>query len=254
MLVRFRPRQRGWRVGHCRGSRRVRIGCQSTPHEGCNVTQSSRWRRRCLGWHVLADRMRRYRHEMRDRAGFHRFLSTIMRGSIPARSCRADVAGGVSSRVAATPAEPRPSLRAAAASEQLPPFLTARRPRRTVRRCQAHLKLDHLAARVGQFLQGEAEAVPEKPDPLTAGPGDQFFGTPLLFAGVRVVHDSSVPFRSGGTGSVPAGATMARSGAWRLGDPPGAVQPWRDGAGFGDQRVDDAAEAAAAASGALPCR
>jgi len=40
----------------------------------------------------------------------------------------------------------------------------------------------------------------------------------------------------------------------RLRDPPGALQPGRDGAGLGDERVDDAAQAAAAVGGALPCR
>src|SRR5690348_11196025 len=111
---------------------------------------------------------------------------------------------------------------------------------------------------------------------------------PLLSAGVRVVHDGSIPFRSGGTGSAPAGAAVAGTGSGRSGqverpggdapppprlsaavfslaagwpwvprglrDPPGALQPWRDGAGFGDEHVDDGSQAAAAASGALPCR
>src|SRR5215468_911589 len=95
------------------------------------------------------------------------------------------------------------------------------------------------------------------------------------------------PFRSGGTGSVPAGAALAGTGSggpagvkrtgrstppprlsaavfslvtgwsWvprRSCDPTGALQPWRNGAGFGDQGVDDAAQAAAAVGGALPCR
>src|SRR5215470_1878534 len=42
---------------------------------------------------------------------------------------------------------------------------------------------------VVHLAHGHAEPVPEKPDPLTAGPGDQFFGPPhLLFGDVRAVH------------------------------------------------------------------
>ena len=80
------------------------------------------------------------------------------------------------------------------ASRHSMPFLTASRWRRDVRRCQAHLELGHLAGCVGHLLHGQAEPVPQKPDPLTAGPGDEFFGTPLLSGGVRVVHDGSVLF------------------------------------------------------------
>jgi hypothetical protein len=47
-----------------------------------------------------------------------------------------------------------------------------------------------------RHLHGQAEPVPEKPDPLTAGPPDQFFGLSQL-SGVR--QDGSCQIR--GTGS-----------------------------------------------------
>ena len=57
------------------------------------------------------------------------------------------------------------------------------------------LQLDHSAGCVVHFTDGQAEPVPEKPEPLAAGPGDQFFGVlRLLFGGVGVVHGSPVPF------------------------------------------------------------
>jgi len=54
---------------------------------------------------------------------------------------------------------------------------------------QAHLQLEHPPARVVHLTHGQAEPVPEKPEPLTAGPGDQFFGALRLVAGgMGVVH------------------------------------------------------------------
>src|SRR5690348_7497362 len=101
---------------------------------------------------------------------------------------------------------------APAANRQSAPFLTAHGWRRTAGRCQAHLELDHLAGRAGHLLHGQAEPVPKEPDPLTAGPADQFFGTPLLFAGVRVVHDRSVPFGRYWLGAGRCGAGWTGSG------------------------------------------
>jgi len=89
------------------------------------------------------------------------------------------------------------------ASRHSMPFLTASGWRRDVRRCQAHLELGHLAGCVGHLLHGQAEPVPSKPDPLTAGPGDEFFGTPLLSGGARVVHDGSVLFGRCRLGAAP---------------------------------------------------
>jgi hypothetical protein len=105
-----------------------------------------------------------------------------------------------------------PRTPAAAANRHSTPFLTARGWRRAVRRYQAHLELDHLTGRVGHLLHGQAEPVPTKPDPLTAGPGDEFFGTPLLFGGVRVVHDRSVPFGRYRPGAGRCGAGWDRFG------------------------------------------
>src|SRR5215470_6949388 len=60
---------------------------------------------------------------------------------------------------------------------------------------QAHLQLDEPAGGIVHLADGQAEPVPQKPEPLTAGPGDQVFGAlRLLFGGVGVVHGSSVPF------------------------------------------------------------
>jgi DNA-binding CsgD family transcriptional regulator len=60
---------------------------------------------------------------------------------------------------------------------------------------QGHLQLNHPARGVVHLADGQAEPVPEKPEPLTAGPGDELFGAlhPVLGA-VRVVHGRSVPF------------------------------------------------------------
>jgi hypothetical protein len=47
-----------------------------------------------------------------------------------------------------------------------------------------------------RHLHGQAEPVPEKPDPLTAGPPDQFFGLSQL-SGVR--QDGSCQIRGPGS-------------------------------------------------------
>src|SRR5215510_16399351 len=61
---------------------------------------------------------------------------------------------------------------------------------------QARLQFDEPAGGVVHLTHGQAEPVPEKPEPLTAGPGDQLFGAlHLAFGDVGVVH--SVPFCSG---------------------------------------------------------
>jgi hypothetical protein len=63
---------------------------------------------------------------------------------------------------------------------------------RDLARCEAVLR--EAGLRRGRLLHGQAEPVHQKPDLLTAGPADQFFGPPLQFGSARVAHDSSVPF------------------------------------------------------------
>src|SRR5438046_3117891 len=58
---------------------------------------------------------------------------------------------------------------AAAVNRHSAHFLTARGWRRAVRRSQAHFPFHHPAVRVHDLLRGQAEPVPQKPDPLTAG-------------------------------------------------------------------------------------
>src|SRR5215469_14622763 len=53
------------------------------------------------------------------------------------------------------------------------------------------LQLDEPAGGVVHLTDGQAEPVPEKPQPLMAGPLDQFFGVLyLVFGGVRACHGS----------------------------------------------------------------
>ena len=73
---------------------------------------------------------------------------------------------------------------------------------------QPHLQLEHPPGRVVHITHGQAEPVPEKPEPFTAGPGDQFFGAlRLVIGGMGVVHGSSWEGVSGGGRS---GCSMAR--------------------------------------------
>src|SRR6516225_7096449 len=62
---------------------------------------------------------------------------------------------------------------------------------------QAHLQLDEPPGRVVHLAHGQAEPVPEQPEPLTAGPGDQLFGgLRRLFGDVGLVHGSSRSVRA----------------------------------------------------------
>src|SRR5487761_171404 len=66
--------------------------------------------------------------------------------------------------------------------------------------CQAHLELGLPPDWVVHLTHGQAEPVPEKPEPFRASPGDQFFDALWLVFGMWGVHDSSVS--SGGVGQV----------------------------------------------------
>src|SRR5215831_16133015 len=46
---------------------------------------------------------------------------------------------------------------------------------------QLHLQLDHPARRVADLADGQAELVPEPPEPLTASPGDRLLQLPPAY-------------------------------------------------------------------------
>src|SRR6516162_11419627 len=66
---------------------------------------------------------------------------------------------------------------------------------RVVVRYPGCLQLDDSAGCVVHLADGQAEPVPQEPEPLTARPGDRLFGAlRLVLGGVGVVHGVPVPF------------------------------------------------------------
>src|SRR5262245_42454991 len=88
---------------------------------------------------------------------------------------------------------------------------------------QAQPELGHPPGRAVHLTDGQAEPVPEKPDPLPEGPGHQLFGALYLVrGGVGMVHGSSVPFRRPGGGRRPRSwrrARWSREGTVGVGGP-----------------------------------